>query len=254
MRFTVAISARNGMPYLSDCLKSVLEASEGLDVEVFYEDAVSSDGSAECARRILGDSRVNVQNDEGFGDALNRVFRKSTGDVLSCLGADDMLAPHSLRHVEHAFASNPDAQWAVGLYQIIGPDGMPTRHLHTNYKNFAIQHFSRSWLFAENIVPHVSFFIRREFRAKIGDILNEKETISNDYDYFLRCVNVCPPLIIPEVLGIWRYHATSQSGSNMRRMSWDAWTACRKNTSNPFLISLNALCSLRNALLFHLVG
>lgn len=254
MRLTVVVSARNGMPYLEACLASILRAAEGLDVEVLYEDATSTDGSAACARRLLGDARVNVEDDDGFGDAVNRAFRKSTGDVFAAIGADDMLDPDALGHVVRAFAANPDARWAIGMYEIIDESGRPTRKLHTAYKNFAIRHFCRPWLMAENIIPNVSFFIRRDFRLEVGDFINERESLANDYDYFIRCAKRARPLVIPHVLGLWRYHRSSQSGRNMRRMSMDAWKVCRSHTSNPLYLAANALCSLRNALLFDKVG
>lgn len=254
MVITTAVSARNGMPYLEPCLASILRAAEGLSVEILYEDACSTDGSADCARRLIGSGHVNVQQDEGCGDAINRAFKKSKGDIFSTIGADDMLAPDSLHHVHEAFEKNPSARWAIGYYEIIDEQGAPTRLLHTRYKNFAIRHFNLNWLFLENIIPNVSFFIRRDFREEVGDFILEKENLANDYDYFIRCAKLAQPMIIPHVLGRWRYHTTSQSGRNMRRMSMDAWKVCRRHTSNPILLGLNALCSLRNALLFKKFG
>jgi glycosyltransferase involved in cell wall biosynthesis len=254
MRLSIAVSARNGMPYLEKCLTSILTAGEGLDVEVLYEDACSTDGSADCARRLLGAGHVNVQDDAGWGDAVNRIFRKSTGDVFGAIGADDMLAPQSLRYVARAFLDNPKARWAIGLYEIIDELDRPTRKFHNAYKNFAIRNFCRPWLMAENIIPNVSFFIRRDFREEVGDMLLERETLANDYDYFIRCVKRAKPLVIPHILGRWRYHRTSQSGRNMRRMSMDAWNVCRSHTRNPLYLAANAVCSLRNAFLFDKVG
>lgn len=254
MKISMITSARNGMPYLEQCLASIVAASRGLDVEIFYEDCCSTDGSAECAKRVIGTGRVNVQPDDGFGDAVNRAFRKCTGDVIGALPADDMLSERSLHHVADAFARNPDAKWGIGMYEIIDADGNLTRPLHTAYKNFAVRHFSRAWLMAENIIPFVSFYIRRDFREEVGDLLHESQCLANDYDYFIRCAQRARPLVIPHVLGRWRYHPTSQTGRNIRRMSWDAWRVCRQHTRNPLLLAANAVCSLRNALVFDKMG
>jgi hypothetical protein len=132
--------------------------------------------------------------------------------------------------------------------------GRPTRAFHTAYKNFAVRHFHRWWLMAENIVPWVSFFIRRDFREEIGNLLNESQCLANDYDYFIRCAKREQPLVIPQVLGRWRYHPTSQTGRNIRRMSWDAWQVCRRHTRNPLLLAANGVCSFRNAMLFNKIG
>lgn len=254
MKISMITSARNGMPFLEQCLESIVTASRGLDVEILYEDCCSTDGSAQCARRVIGPESVNVEPDEGFGDAVNRAFRKCTGDIVGALPADDMLAAESLRYVVDAFTRHPEGRWAIGMYEIIDVSGNPTRHLHTAYKNFAVRHFSRWWLMAENIIPFVSFFIRRDFREEIGDLLNESQSLANDYDYFIRCAKRARPIVIPHVLGRWRYHPSSQTGRNIRRMSWDAWQVCRRHTRNPLLLAANAVCSLRNALVFDKVG
>lgn len=254
MRISIITSSRNGMPYLEQSLKSIVAASRGLDVEILYEDCCSTDGSADCARRLIGADRVNVEPDDGFGDAVNRAFRKCTGDIIGALPADDLLAEQSLGHVAAAFNAHPEARWAIGMYEIIDADGNRTRAFHTAYKNFAVRHFSRWWLMAENIIPFVSFFMRRDFRLEIGDLQHESENLANDYDYFIRCAKRSKPLVIPHVLGRWRYHPTSQTGQNIRRMSWDAWKVCRRHTRNPLLLAANAVCSLRNALVFDKVG
>lgn len=242
------------MPYLERCLKSIVVASRGLDVEVLYEDGCSTDGSAECAAQIIGQTAVNIQSDKGFSDAVNRAYRRATGDIVGVLPSDDMLAPDSLRHVTEAFTAHPESQWGIGYYEIVDAHDAPIRPLHTWYKNRAIRNFRLWRLMLENIVPYVSFFIRRPFRESVGDFLTEEVNISNDYDYFIRCAKRCEPLIIPHVLGRWRYHATSNSGSRMWRMSWDAWKVCRSHTSNPLIIAANGVCCLRNALLFDKIG
>ncbi len=254
MRITMFTSARNGMPYLENCLRSILVAAQGLDVEILYADACSTDGSAACARRLLGADRVRVEPDGGFGDAVNKALPRATGEVFAALPADDLLAPDALRHVAAAFTAQPQAGWAIGMYDIVDAAERPIRPLHKGYKNFAVRHFHRWWLMAENIIPWVSFFIRREFRQEIGDLINEKECLANDYDYFIRCTKRMPPLVIPHILGRWRYHATSYSGTQMRRMSWDAWRVCRSHTSNPLLLAMSAICCTRNALLFDKIG
>jgi glycosyltransferase involved in cell wall biosynthesis len=241
------------MPYLEKCLESILTAAKDLPIEILYEDALSTDGSLECAIRLLGPTQVNSQADSGYGEALNRAFKKAKGEIFYAIPADDILDPNSLKLVLDAFDKNPSAQWAIGLYKIIDQDGLPTRILHSTYKNFAILNFRTSWLFVENIIPFVSFFIKRTFREEIGEILSERVSLANDYEYFLRCAKRSSPLIIPHTLGIWRYHCNSQSGKNMTKMSFDCWKACVTQTNNIFLIALNLIFSVRNALFYKLL-
>jgi len=97
-RITVVIVSFNTREILRECLVTVARESNGLAVETFVVDNVSSDGSPEMVERDfpwvqLRRSDVNL----GFAAANNAAFREAKGSYIVLLNSDAFLKPGSLR-------------------------------------------------------------------------------------------------------------------------------------------------------------
>ena len=53
-------------------------------------------------------TRLYVEEDEGMFDAINRGWRKATGDLVAQLNCDEQYLPGALKAVADFFAANPD--------------------------------------------------------------------------------------------------------------------------------------------------
>jgi glycosyltransferase involved in cell wall biosynthesis len=251
MKFSIVIPCLNAMPYLPQCIERLLDNAQGLDVEIIVQDAGSQDGSIECAQTLLGSQNVFVEKDKGMGDAINRGWKKCTGDILLWQHADDYLLPGTLRRIHDTFQKNPEARWIVGFYEMVDSEGGPTRRIHSAYKNFLLKHYSRAWLLVENVIPTVSTFMRRDLCAEVGPI--DWKSLANDYDYWLRLSKICPPLIIEEKLAVFRWHSTSTTGRRSHQQFKDQLGMCFKHTKNPVLRGLHLLFYLRNYQFYNLI-
>src|SRR5579859_8195239 len=88
--------------YLEECVASVLDDQEGVDVRVLVIDDASPDDSAEVARKIAAREprvevlvhTVNRGNVATFNEGL---FEWADGDYSLLLSADDRLTPGALR-------------------------------------------------------------------------------------------------------------------------------------------------------------
>ncbi len=109
---SIVIVSFNTREVLRECLQTVAQESEGLDVETWIVDNNSSDGSPEMIEQEfphihLVRSRINL----GFGAANNAAFESVRGRYVVLLNSDAFLRPDSLRlAVEHM-----DRQPEVGL-------------------------------------------------------------------------------------------------------------------------------------------
>jgi len=56
------------------------------------------------------------QPDTGQSDALNRGFRRATGEIIGWLNADDRYRPGSLQIIADTFAANPHIDILYGDY------------------------------------------------------------------------------------------------------------------------------------------
>ena len=94
-RISVVMSVRNGLPYLSDAVQSILQQSEGC-FEFIILDNASTDGSFEWLAR-LQDSRIRlVRNDYdlGLSGSLNKGFALAKGKYIARMDADDISLPN----------------------------------------------------------------------------------------------------------------------------------------------------------------
>ena len=119
--FSVVTPTRDGMPQLRRCVGSV-RAQEGVAVEHLVQDACSTDGSVEWLTTQPGVDVVS-ERDGGMYDAINKGWRRSTGDVLSWLNADEQYLPGTLAKVDEVFGARPDVDIVFGDALIVSPSG-----------------------------------------------------------------------------------------------------------------------------------
>lgn len=93
MRYSVIVPVYNSMPYLKDCIDSVLK--NNIVPEIIIIDDGSSDGSEKlCDTLSETYSQIQVQHIEnsGAGNARNVGLKISTGDYVLFLDSDDMIS------------------------------------------------------------------------------------------------------------------------------------------------------------------
>ena len=93
---SIVIPIYNGKRYLRDTLKSVDSLSQLIGCEVIFQNALSSDGTAEiidefCAGRQ--NWRHYNEKDSGQSDAINRGVCRARGRWVTWLCADDIIMP-----------------------------------------------------------------------------------------------------------------------------------------------------------------
>jgi len=98
-------SFRSGR-WLKLCIPSVAD-QEGVEFEHIVQDSCSDDETRDW---LPDDARVQavIEKDSGMYDAVNRGFRRASGDVLSYLNCDEQYLPGALKKVADYFESHPD--------------------------------------------------------------------------------------------------------------------------------------------------
>lgn len=115
---SVIIVNYNVKYYLEQCLESVRRASEGLRVEVFVVDNLSTDGSVAYLRERFPEVTF-VENTEnvGFARANNQAIRQSTGKYVLLLNPDTIVGEDTLRQFVEFMEAHPEAGGA-GAYML----------------------------------------------------------------------------------------------------------------------------------------
>ena len=120
MHYSIVTPSYRSSRWLPLCIASV--ADQGVEVEHIVQDACSDDGTREL---LLGDSRVKafIEKDRGMYDAVNRGLRRSQGEVLAYLNADEQLLPGALRAVADYFDAHPAVDVVLSDTIVTDPTG-----------------------------------------------------------------------------------------------------------------------------------
>ena len=118
MTLSVVIVNYNVKHYLEQCLESVCRASEGLQVEVFVVDNLSTDGSIPYLRTRFPEVNF-IENKEnvGFARANNQAIRQSTGKYVLLLNPDTIVTEHTFADFITFMDAHPEAG-AAGAYML----------------------------------------------------------------------------------------------------------------------------------------
>ncbi len=126
-RVDVVIAVRDGLPFVTHAIQSVLH-QVGVDTHVIMVDDASSDGTPDQVRQ-LGSSRVTVvsgHDHESTCAARNRGAGLSSAPWLTFLDADDLWPPLRTLRLLHAI-EDPDQEIAVGYVRQFSGDN-PSLH------------------------------------------------------------------------------------------------------------------------------
>lgn len=199
-RITVVTPSFNQAAYLGETLRSVLSQREEI-WEYFVIDGGSEDESPEIIRRHEDQIDYWVsEKDRGQADAINKGFRRATGDVLFWLNSDDILAPGAIARVKAAFEANPQWDVLTGYSVFLDSEGRITK---VNY----IPRETRWW--AGRGVLHVcqqTCYFQKTLYDRVGGI-DEALHCALDTELWLKFFEAGASWgHIPAILGGFRIH------------------------------------------------
>ncbi len=116
MKISIIIPVFNVKEYLKDCVDSALKVHA--EKEILLIDDGSTDGSGELCDALCEAHEEVVavhQKNGGLSAARNTGIRRSTGDFLMFLDADDFIDPAETDAMVHGLL--PETQVAMGLYK-----------------------------------------------------------------------------------------------------------------------------------------
>ncbi|HVV00027.1 MAG TPA: glycosyltransferase [Verrucomicrobiae bacterium] len=105
MKFSIVTPSFRSSNWLRLCIASVADQA-GVEVEHIVQDSESDDGTQDWLRK---DSRVKpfIEKDSGMYDAINRGFKRASGELLAYLNCDEQYLPGALKAVSDFFKNNP---------------------------------------------------------------------------------------------------------------------------------------------------
>ena len=205
LKVSIVTPSFNQADFLPFTIDSVLAQSYP-NIEYIIVDGLSTDATTNVLSRYRSCfSKVIQEQDLGQADAINKGILVSSGDIIGWLNSDDILYPHSISAIVHAFMENPAVEVVYGDVDY-GPS--PSKIESTIIGN-SIE-FISSFRRLSIPLPQRGCFWRRSVLAKCG-FLNTSYHYVLDRDYFIRLSDCCNMIHLSRTMGLFRSHDNSKS-------------------------------------------
>ena len=220
-KISVVTVSYNQRPYLESCLRSVIE-QDYHNLEYIVVDACSNDGSIETLQAYERSiTTLVIEPDDGQSDGISKGLGLASGDILTWVNSDDMLAPNALKRAATAFQEY-SCDLVAGTCERIGETG------EVLFRHHSIVPYGRTTRFDladplnwTNCWEKGDFFFQpevlftREIWNRAGGYLKKHLYWANDWDLWLRCALAGASIVrIPDVLGRSRVHAQQKTQSD----------------------------------------
>ena len=129
IRLSIITPSFRNSQWLRLCIASVAD-QEGVKAEHLVQDCCSDDGTGQW---LVKDARVKafIEKDQGMYDAVNRGFKRATGEVLAYLNCDEQYLPGALQAVHDFFITHPAVDAVVADTVVTDPAGAYICHRYS---------------------------------------------------------------------------------------------------------------------------
>lgn len=207
---TILIPVYNGMPYLRDCVRSVLDQTLS-----DWRCVIINDGSTDGTREFLDSIRdkrfvVLHQDNAGISAAINHGLEYCDSRFVARLDADDVALPTRFAEQVAFLGAHPEVGLVGTQVAPLGDRGFG-RSLRLPLEHDAI---FEALLDGRHAIVHSSIMARAALVKEIGGYWSLP--IGEEYDLMLRMGEVSRLANIDRVLVLWRVHQKSLTGSRMK--------------------------------------
>ena len=198
----------NQAEYLEETIRSVLLQGY-TNLEYFIMDGGSTDKSKEIINRynpwITG---WVSEKDQGQSHAINKGFRRASGEWLGWLNSDDCLAPQGLFRLLYS-AQASDTNFVFGSSVQFDPEGsslpLPLR------RSPELMAFSPQQIRIVDLIEQPASLWTRELFDRCG-LLREDMHYAFDWEFYIRASNIARPALCPDVVAAYRFHTGHKTG------------------------------------------
>ena len=210
---SIIMPAYNASRYIAESIESVL-AQSYTNWELLIVDDGSTDNTASVINTFTkNDARIQYlhQNRGRQGKARNLAIRKSAGELIAFLDADDSWLPCKLQLQWQVLSARPDIDLIFSPGYIVG-DQMTRELFYVTIKEWSREQDSEAFIDL-NQIPILSAMVRKKAILRV-DLFNEEPIIQNNEDYHLwlkLLFNGSRFLSIPDFLFNYRVHDDQSS-------------------------------------------
>jgi len=205
MKVSIVTPSYNQAEFLEQTIRSVLGQGYS-DLEYILIDGGSTDGSPAIIQKYADHLAWWVSEpDQGQADAINKGFRRATGEIVAWLNSDDIYAPGAISQAVTVFEEHPNIGLVYGNAVTFDGAGHPLNDLRG-------ADWGLEGLVAFNMICQPAVFMRRKFLEQAG-YLDESYHYLLDHHLWLRMAQCAGIRHIPQVWAFARHHAGAKNVS-----------------------------------------
>ncbi|MGK7924890.1 MAG: glycosyltransferase family 2 protein [Spirulina sp.] len=222
---TIVTPSYNQAEFLEETIRSIL--LQGYPhLEYIIIDGGSTDGSVEIIQKYepyLAD--WISEGDRGQSDALNKGFKRATGDLIGWQNSDDTYQPHAFAYAAQTYLSHPEAEVIYGLVHHIDRDSQ-------FIKKYPVKTATVANMIPYSAVTNHSVF----YTAKIfqdGNFIDTNLQHCMDQEFILRLLLKQYKFVFePNIIANWRLYDLTKSSRQMDIWAKEAFQLCQQVYEN----------------------
>ena len=187
MKFSIITPSFRNSNWLRLCIASVAD-QKGVEFEHLVQDSCSDDGTQDW---LPHEKRVKafIEKDSGMYDAVNRGYRRATGDILAYLNCDEQYLPGALKTVHDFFEAHPQIEVALAGTIVTDGEGKYICHRHA-----LVPHPQHMWF--KFSVLTAAVFLRRSVVHERGLFIDTRWRAVGDFHWFLAMLKNKVPMAV----------------------------------------------------------
>lgn len=164
-KISIVTPSYNQGEFLEDCINSILDQGYE-DFEYIIIDGGSTDNSIDIIKKYEKHlSYWCSEPDNGQSDAINKGFRRTTGELVAWLNSDDFYLPGAFMNVAKAYLESPSASFYYGNGHRVAEDGNIKSEF---YPQGTVCFDLQSFVFGLNYILQPATFINRKILDQIS--------------------------------------------------------------------------------------
>lgn len=178
---SVVVPCLNRARFLPPTIDSVLK-QDYPNIECIVIDGGSTDGSLDILRGYGGNITWVSEPDDGHADAINRGWRRSRGEILAWLNADDLYAvPDAVTRAVDFLVRHPGTDLVYGDHALVSVDGKIVSDI-IGHREWDL---ARAVKLCDHTITQPASFMTRSILEKVG-WLDSSFRNCKDHDLWLR--------------------------------------------------------------------
>lgn len=212
-KISIVTPSHNQGKFLEETIRSVLLQGYP-NLEYIVMDGGSTDGSVDIIRRYEPWLAYwTSKPDRGQAHAINKGWRRATGDILAWLNSDDLYVANALRNLACHWVKNGRPEIIYGDAEVVDEGGRLVARK-------ALREVTLEYLFSIRHLPQPAVFMSRDCLKRLGP-MNEDLTFALDFEYFIRAYLLHSVEFerVPSVLAQSREYPGTKSKSGCDRLA-----------------------------------